>query len=350
MPLLPFPPFPLPRVLVTGANGFLGRHLVAELLRRGYPVRALVRPGLAASAAAPGPLPSLTSLPIEVAEMDLARAAGKEEAAALSAGCGAIIHAAALAQVNPARSPAVWAANLGGTENALRLAREAGVARFVYVGTANVFGFGTRQRPGDETRPYAGRRYGLDYMDSKRATTDLVLAAVAREQLPAVLVHPTFMLGPGDAKPTSGALLLALRAGRLPGYPPGGKNYVHIRDVAAATVAALSQGRVGESYILGNENLSYHEAFGLIAKVLGVAAPRWPIPAPLARLYGVLGELQTWLTGCPTPANPAMVAVANDGHYFTSQKARAELALPQTSITQAVVEALDWFSTHGYVP
>jgi dihydroflavonol-4-reductase len=94
------PPLPLPRVLVTGANGFLGRHLVAELLRRGYPVRALVRPGGAASTV----LPPLQSLPIEVCEFDLARVARRAEMASVITGCGAIIHAAALAQVNPARS------------------------------------------------------------------------------------------------------------------------------------------------------------------------------------------------------------------------------------------------------
>ncbi|MFD1470214.1 NAD-dependent epimerase/dehydratase family protein [Hymenobacter caeli] len=338
------PPLPLPRVLVTGANGFLGRHLVAELLRRGYPVRALVRPGRPSSPA----LPPLQALPVEVCEMDLSQPAPKAELADAIGGCGAIIHAAAVAQVNPARSRAVRDTNLGGTEQALRLARKAGVERLVYVGTANVFGFGSKARPGDETRPYAGRRYGLDYMDSKRAAADRVLAAVGREQLPAVLVHPTFMLGPGDARPTSGALLLALRAGRLPGYPLGGKNYVHVQDVAVATVNALTQGRVGESYILGNENLSYREAFALMAELLGVGPPRWPVLPPLANCYGVLCDLKARLTGRPGPVNAAMAAVANDGHYFTAQKARAELALPQTPITQAVAEARDWFITHGY--
>jgi len=335
----------LPRVLVTGANGFLGRHLVAELLRRGYPVRALVRPGSPASPA----LPPLQRLPIEVVEFDLTHGARRAKMVEVIAGCEAIIHAAALAQVNPARSRAVRAANLGGTEQAIALAHAGGVGRFVYVGTANVFGFGIKARPGDETRPYAGRRYGLDYMDSKRAATDRVLAAVAREQLPAVLVHPTFMLGSGDAKPTSGALLLELHRGRLPGYPLGGKNYVHVHDVAVATVNALTQGRVGESYILGNENLSYREAFTLIAKVLGVSPPRWPVLPPLANLYGAVCDLKALFTGRPAQVNSAMVAVANDGHYFTPQKARTELSLPQTPITKAVADAFDWFKIHGYV-
>ncbi|UOQ69970.1 NAD-dependent epimerase/dehydratase family protein [Hymenobacter cellulosilyticus] len=331
----------LPKVLVTGAGGFLGRHLVEQLRQRGYPVRALVRPGVAATSA----LAALSSRPIEVWEGDVAQLPTLKGAAD---GCGAIIHAAALAQVNPARNPAVWVANLTGTENVLQLARQAGISRFVYVGTANVFGFGTKEQPGDETRPYAGRSYGLDYMDSKRAATDVVLQAAAREQLPAVLVHPTFMLGPGDAKPTSNALLLELYRGKLPGYPPGGKNYVHVRDVAVATVNALTQGWVGESYILGNQNLSYHEAFALMARVLGVAAPRWPIPAGLASLYGHFCDLQARLTGRPAQLNSAMAAVANDGHYFRVDKARTELNLPQTDLETAIAEAFHWFKAHDY--
>ena len=326
-------------VLVTGANGFLGRHLVAELRRRGQPVRALLRPGT------PAPFDAAdTGISYHFADMtEVAQVIGAAE------GCAAIIHAAALASVNPARNPAVWTANVTGTEAVLREARRAGVGRLVYVGTAHVFGFGSKQNPGDEARPYAGRRYGLSYMDSKHTATRLVLRAANYQNMPAVLVHPTFMLGPNDAKPTSNALLLELYHGRLPGYPPGGKNYVHVRDVATATVNALTMGRVGESYILGNENLSYREAFARLAAVLGVPPPRWPIPPGLATLYGQLCDVKACLTGRPSPLNGAMAAVANDGHYFNPAKARAELALPQTSIDQAAAEALAWFRTHDYV-
>lgn len=329
-------------VLVTGANGFLGRHLVAELLRRGYPVRALVRPGPPAAS----PLPPLRSLPIECRAGDLTR---PRTLAGAADGCAAIVHAAALAQVNPARDPAVWAVNDAGTAAVLALARQAGVARFVHVGTANVFGFGSKRSPGDETRPFAGQRYGLDYIDSKHAATARVLRAVAEWPLPAVLVHPTFMLGPGDAKPTSNALLLELCRGQLPGYPAGGKNYVHVADVAAATVNALTRGRVGESYILGHENLSYREAFGLMAEVVGGRAPRWPVPPALARLYGAACDWQARRTGRPAQLNSGMVAVANDGHYFSAQKAVAALALPQTPVRQAIQEAFDWFHANRYV-
>ncbi|TGE03740.1 NAD-dependent epimerase/dehydratase family protein [Hymenobacter fodinae] len=329
------------RVLVTGAGGFLGRHLVQQLRQQGYAVRALLRRPLTGAVGEP-------AFPAEV-ECVVGDVCRPETVAHLAEGCWGIVHAAALAQVNPARDPAVWDVNYGGTDTVLRLARQAAVQRFVYVGTANVFGFGPLARPGDETHPFAGRRYGLDYMDSKRAATALVEQAVREWRLPAVLVHPTFMLGPGDAKPTSNALLLELLRGRVPGYPAGGKNYVHVHDVAVAAVNALTQGRVGESYVLGHQNLSYRDAFRLMAEVLHVPAPRWPIPTPLARLYGTASALGARLTGRPGRLNPAMVAVAADGHYFDAAKARAELGLPQTPIAQAVADAYDWFKTHRYV-
>ena len=326
------------KVLVTGAGGFLGRHVMEQLLGQGYEVRALVRN--------PAARPLLPGYSVEVVTGDICQPASLQGSAA---GCTAIIHAAALAQVNPARDARVWAVNDGGTAAVLQLARQAGVRRLVYVGTANVFGFGSRTQPGDERSAYRGQVYGLDYMDSKRAATDQVLTAMQQEQLPAVLVHPTFMLGPGDAKPTSNAMLLELYRGRVPGYPAGGKNFVHVRDVAVATVNALTMGRVGESYILGNENLSYREAFGLMARVMQRPAPAWRIPPRLALLYAQACDVKARLTGRPAQLNRAMAAVANDGHYFSVQKARTELGLPQTSVETAVGEAMHWFKANRYV-
>ena len=331
------------KILVTGANGFLGSHIVRELLSRGHAVRAMVRPASRPVAALP---PTLAGLPVERWTGDITR---PESVQGSAAGCTAIIHAAALAAANPARDPAMWAVNLTGTETMIREAKRAAVERFVYVGTANVFGFGSLADPGDETRPFTGQRYGSDYMDSKAAATNAVLRAVLDKGLPAVLVHPTFMLGPMDAKPTSGRLLLELCRGRVVGYPAGGKNYIHVADVSIASVNALTMGQPGESYILGHQNLTYRDAFGLMADVMGVMAPRWPLPPTLARLYGAVGDLQARLTGRPALVNGSMVAMANDGHYFTAEKAVQALALPQTPVEQAVREAFNWFKTNKYV-
>ncbi|QJW91002.1 NAD-dependent epimerase/dehydratase family protein [Spirosoma taeanense] len=323
-------------VLVTGANGFLGGHLCRELLRRGYAVRAFIRPDSDRRA--------LNDLPIDIWTGDL-RDTTNVRAAIY--GCDYVIHAGAMTQVNPARSRLVMDINVGGTAAVLAASVQAKIERLVFVGTANVFGFGTKKKPGDERFPYMGKRYGLDYMDSKRMATDLVLKAVRDEQLPAVLVHPTFMLGPLDYKLTSNALLLALYRGEVMGVPIGGKNYVHVDDVAAATVNALSLGRIGQSYILGHENLSYREAFTLMAGVMNVRPPVLPVPVPLASAIGRASDWKQQLTGQPAQLNSAMTAVASDGHYFNVTKAIHELDLPQTPVRVAVEEAFHWFRTNG---
>ena len=133
-------------VLVTGANGFLGAHITRELLQRNYRVRALLRPGSNRQ--------TLAGLDITYVEGDIQQADSIERAAE---GCDALIHAAALAQVNPARSPMIWAVNEKGTEAVIQAAHRNRLNRFVYVGTANVFGFGSRTQPGTETTPFAGQ-------------------------------------------------------------------------------------------------------------------------------------------------------------------------------------------------
>ncbi|CCH55048.1 hopanoid-associated sugar epimerase [Fibrisoma limi BUZ 3] len=325
-------------VLLTGANGFLGGHLCRKLLQRGYAVRAFVRPG--------GSKRVLNGLPLDIWEGDLCDAHNVRGA---TYGCDYVIHAGAAAQVNPARSRTVVNVNVGGTAAVLAAATEAQVERLVFVGTANVFGFGSKEQPGDETSPYNGARYGLDYMDSKLVATRMVTQAAAEHRVPAVLVHPTFMLGPIDHKITSNALLLALYRGQLAAIPPGGKNYIHVDDAATATVNALTEGRIGESYILGNENLSYQEAFALMAEVMHVRPPRWIVPRSVAQLVGHISDWKYQLTGQLAQLNSAMTAVANDGHYFSADKAIHELHLPQTPVRTAIKDAFDWFQQHGII-
>ena len=325
-------------VLLTGANGFLGGHLCRELLNRGYAVRAFVRPDSGQQ--------TLKGLPLDIWTGDL-RDAHNVRAAVY--GCDYVIHAGASTQVNPARSQDVLDTNVSGTETVITAAVQADVERLVYVGTANVFGYGSKDQPGNEQLPYAGKRYGLDYMDSKRLATDMVLQSVRDERLPAVLVHPTFMVGPLDYKISSNALLLALYRQQLAGIPMGGKNYVHVANVATATVNALTMGRVGQSYILGNENLSYREAFSLMADIMHVPAPTLTVPSYLASLIGWLSDWKARFSGHPAQLNSAMTAVANDGHYFTTDKAISELHLPQTPVKTAIQEAFDWFCHQGYL-
>src|SRR5690606_12767295 len=171
------------------------------------------------------------------------------------------------------------------------------VTRMIYIGTANSFGFGTKEKPGHEGLPYQSAKYGVDYMDSKLEAQRLVLQAVKEKGLPAITINPTFMLGPYDTKPSAGAMILAIYQQKVPGFAPGGRNYVYVKDAAVAIANGLTMGETGESYIVGNVNLSYREMFTTIAKTVNVPPPKIRIPALFIKAYGLIGSAYGLLTG-----------------------------------------------------
>lgn len=325
------------RVLLTGADGFLGSNIARELLKQGYEVTALLQDGR--------PDISIRGLNITKVSGDILNTDSLSKA---MAGCDYVIHAAAYTGVWPSRDAIHEKINFQGTQNVIQTAVAAGVKRIVYVSTANSFGFGTQANPGNETKPYASATYGLDYMDTKYKTQEWVLEQVKTKNFPVIIVNPTFMLGPYDNKPSSGAMIVALKKGQLPGYSMGGKNYVYVKDVAKAVVNAISMGRMGECYILGNQNLSYKEAFSLIADAIGAKKPKIGIPKAITKVYGLIGELISKLTGKPPVVSYPMARIACDGHYFSAEKAVKELQLPQTDLKIAIQEADQWFLENGY--
>jgi dihydroflavonol-4-reductase len=174
----------------------------------------------------------------------------------------------------------------------------------------------------------------------------MVKKAVREQGLPAVLVCPTFMFGPYDSKPSSGAMLLAVVQGTLPFYTRGGKNFVDARDVAAATCNALKMGRVGESYIAGHKNLAYADLFKLIGQTLDAKPPRFRIPSPLVLSYGRLHSfLAPRLRYSPMISLP-IARISCDGQYFSPAKAVAELQMPQTPLAVTIRDAYDWLERH----
>ncbi len=326
------------RVLVTGGDGFLGTNVVRELLGRGYRVRAFIEPGRNPA--------TLEGLEVEPVRGDIRQAKAVAEAAE---GCNYIIHTAASTSIWPPRSEMLRQINVEGTLNVIRAALTASVQRLVHVGSANSFGFGTRESPGDESRPYTCAKYGLGYMDTKYEAHKRILESVERQGLPAVIVAPTFMLGPYDTKPGSGRMILEVARRRVPGYSSGGRCYLYVKDAAVGAANALERGRVGESYILGNENLTYRETFELIARVVGVRPPRTKIPAPLTRMVGLFGSMTGTLSGREPKISLAMAKIATELHFYTAAKAVRELDLPQTPIEEAVRDAYRWFCEHGYL-
>lgn len=326
------------KIFVTGADGMLGSNLVRKLLEQKHNVVVFLQPGKNTN--------TLDGLPIEKHYGDILNPV---DLCKSMKGCDIAIHMAANTSIWPSRSEIVRKVNIEGTGNVVEAVLSEKAKRLIYVGTANSFGFGTKENPGNENNPYRSAIYGLDYMDSKYEAQLLVLKAIKEKQLPAVIVNPTFMLGAYDSKPGSGAMILAVYNRKVPGFSPGGRNYVYVNDVATAIVNAIDKGRIGECYILGNRNMNYKEAFTLMANTVGVKPPGIKFPAFIAKSYGGLGSTFAKIFGFMPTVSYNMAKIACDGHYYSVEKARKELGLPQTPIEDAVKEAYEWFVANGFI-
>lgn len=326
-------------VLVTGANGLLGSNVVRLLLNRGYNVSVLLRDKNK-------PVPTLEGLNLTRHYGDVRDVESLTKAVA---GADYVIHAAALIQINPAHSAQVRQVNIEGTKNVVEACTRQKIKRLIYIGTANSFGAGAIENPGTEENTYTAGRFGFDYMDSKRAAQEIVLNAVREKQLPAIVLNPTMMIGAYDSRPTAGAIVLAIYQRSIPACSPGGRNYIAVKDAATAVINALTMGRVGECYILGNHNLCYREAFQRIAKVVGVKAPAINTPRMLVKVFGTVSSLLGRIFHFTPRITKEMALLSCESDYYNSAKAQRELALPNTDFEVAVKECFDWFKANGYL-
>lgn len=326
------------KTLVTGGTGFVGRAVVEELLAAGREVRVLVRDPKH---------PALQGLTVEAFPGDLRDPPSLKAAVR---GCTQVFHVAADYRLWVPDPEAMYAVNVQGTKDLMAAAAEAGVSRVVYtstVGTLGNLGDGT---PGTEDTPVTLEEMVGHYKRSKFLAEQAVLE-FARQGLPVVLVHPSAPVGPWDSRPTpTGQMIVDFLKGRMPAYLETGLNLVHVRDVARGHLLAAERGRVGEKYILGNQNLKLSEIFQLLAEISGRPAPKIRLPYFPILCLAYLDEFwATWISRRPPRIPLAAVKMAKKFMYFDSSKAVRELGLPQTPIRQALEEAVAWFKAHGYV-
>lgn len=326
------------KVLVTGADGFVGSNLCRELLKRNYSVVGFVQYGLEAK--------NIKNLDVQVKFGDLLDIESIKKA---MNGCEALIHTAASTVVWPYRSAMQKKVNIEGTKNIMQTALDFNLKRVVHMGTANSFGYGSKSDPGNETLPYMAGRYKLDYMDTKYQAHQLVLKMIKEDNLPAVVVNPTFMFGPFPTPQGSAKMIESIYKEKVPGYSKGGRNYVAVKDICVATVNAVEKGKIGESYILGNENLSYKEIFTLIAKITGVKAPKIPMPGIIVKLYALFLTFFGYVFRFKPTVNYRMGLMSLDEHYYSAEKAVKELGLPQTPVETAIKEAYNWMIKNNYL-
>lgn len=330
---------PVRRALVTGATGFVGANLSRLLLEKGYDVRVLARPGS-----------DRRNIPdrreVEILEGDLR---DRDAAGRAVRGCQEIYHVAADYRFW-ARDPGeLYASNVEGTRHLLDAAMNAGIEKFIHTSTVGTIGLAGQPAPSDENTPHDPRQWGSPYKDSKRLAETLALSYVAKG-LPVVVVNPSTPIGPWDRKPTpTGRILVDFMRGKMPAYVHTGLNFIHVRDVAEGHWLAARKGRIGERYILGNQNLSMIDFLRLLSELTGRKPPSVRIPYQLAYLVGLASTTySSWITGDEPAVALDAVKMARRFMFFDPAKAIRELGLPRTPVKEAVEQALGWFAAEGY--
>jgi dihydroflavonol-4-reductase len=234
-------------VFLTGANGFVGSHVLRALLAAQYRVRALVRPGSR-------PLPPLDGC--TAVWGDILRPGDLVQH---MEGCRYLVHVAALYSFSPSTHKKMFATNVRGCAGLLEAAHMAGIKRAVVTSSSSTVG------PSYGGRPATENDWDVDADSSAYHRSKLQQARVAlAAQVPTVLVLPTAPVGPGDWKPTpTGKMIVDFIRGRIFATLGGGLNVVAVEDVARAHVLALQYGRPRERYLVGGENMSLSQLWEL---------------------------------------------------------------------------------------
>jgi len=323
--------------VVTGATGLLGANVAAALREAGHEVRCTRR--------STSRVDHLDALDLSWVLADLT------DPAALAAACegvDVVFHCAAQVDIRPRATEAMERANVDGTVHVCAAARAAG-ARLVHCSTVSAVGLATGAADADETTELNFAAHGLHdgYVDTKHRAEEVVRDAVS-DGLDAVIVNPGFMFGPYDRKPSSGTMILAVKAGRTLAWTPGVNSFVDVRDVADGMLRAWQRGEAGRRYILAGDNLCYRDIFQRIADVVGGTAPRHRAPWPLLWSLGKLGDVAERITGREQEMNSTKARWAFcEGFRFSSRRAEEELGYTRRPVEEGIGAAMAWFVDHG---
>ncbi len=324
------------RVAVTGANGHVGGNLVRALLAAGHSVRVLVHHRTEA----------LEGLAVERVQGDVGSPAPLR---GLFAGVDVAYHLAAQVSVDGDHGGRVQQVNVEGTRNVAAAALAAGVRRFVHMSSVHAF-VTAPGRPVTEASPRADAHGHAAYDRSKAVGEEQVREAITRG-LDAVIVNPTGVLGREDFRPSRmGSFFLLLFRRRLPALVEGGFDWVDVRDVVAAAMAAAERGRTGESYLLSGSYATVRQLAALAARVTGVPAPRLTTPRWLARASAPAALLAARALRQEPLFTPEAVLTLGAEPRVSHAKAADELAHAPRSLADTVGDVYRSFRERGVIP
>ncbi|APR83694.1 Dihydroflavonol-4-reductase [Minicystis rosea] len=328
-----------PRTLVTGATGFLGRHLVTQLREAGHPVVALCRKDE----------PALAALGVEIRRGDILDGASVRAAAE---GAEVLFHCAGRVSRKPEDAEDLFRVHVEGTKVTLDAARVAGVRRVVYASTSGTVAVSEdRDDVRDETAPdpielVARFPYYRSKLYAERAALDR-----SGPSFQVVSINPTLLLGPGDVHGSSTGDVVNFIEKKVPFVPAGGMSFVDARDVAATMIAAIDKGRAGERYLLSAVNLTIEAFFARLERISGVQAPRVRTPRSLllARAGSALLDKLQKHVSIGADLDRVSAEMAQCFWYVDPSKAKNELGFSPRDPGDTLLETVDDLKARGIV-
>ena len=326
-----------PKILVTGAAGFLGSHLTRQLVARGADVRVLLRSSSNNRAIADLPLEYMTGDLRDVASLDRTMA-----------GVQRVFHVAADYRLWSKRSQDIYDSNVGGTKNLLDAAKRAAVEQFVYTSTVATIAVDRPEHPNEYTDARLEEMVG-HYKRSKWLAEKEVLQA-AQHGFPAIVAMPTTPVGPWDWKPTpTGKIVLDFLNGKMPGYVETGLNFVGVEECAAGHILVAEKGITGERYLLGGENLTLKAMLDMLAEMTGLPAPTMKIPHGVALGVAYAETAFSRLIGREPQIPVEGVKIAQHMMFVDASRAVRELGFQAGPVSAALERAVRWYEANGYI-
>jgi len=317
----------LDKIFVTGINGLLGANLCEDLLKQGYKVKGLVRD---------------KHRYLGDAHKNLNLIEGKlfMDFTFILKNIDYVIHIAALTDQSIPDPFEYWKVNYNATRQLFHAAIKCGVKRFIFISTANTVGYGSKKKPGHELKRTSYLFKKSFYAKSKLLAEEFMLRE--KHQIETIILNPTFMIGANDSKPSSGKIILMCLGKKVVFYPPGGKNFVHVKDVSQGILKCIKSVNHGEKYLLANENLTYKEFFRKVNRITNQKPVMVEIPKFILNILGGIGDVLRKFNVKTSLSSVNMKALMVN-NYFTNEKSIKALDIKYQPIDKAIIDAVNYF-------
>lgn len=320
-------------ILVTGANGFLGNHVVNGLLKNGHQVTAMIHRNNEV----------LHGTGAKIVQANLLDFPSLEKAAE---GVDCIVHVAGAMSSSSKDRERLFQINVEGVKNIVKLAEEK-KARLIHISSCVAVGANLSEAEPLLTENSENRTIGQNFAnyDSKRKGEELVLQAARTGKISAIVLNPGLIYGAGDVRKSIRKGNIKAAAGKLPFYTSGGVNVIHVDDVVDAVLSALEKGKNGERYLITGDNITIRELLTSISEAAGAKPPASLLPAKLLKAIAIVHDFLR-LKG---ELSRESIFSATAFHWYDNGKAVRDLGLKPRSYKEAIKDSVEWMMKNHYL-